>query len=63
VLLAEVVLLVQWCQSEPLAFTVGRSRRHTTMIVTPGLLRLDPPELEAALPTSWPTSTTATWPS
>ncbi len=30
------------------AFTVGRSRRHTTMIVTWGLLWLDPPELEAA---------------
>lgn len=31
------------------AFMVGRSRRHTTIIVTRGLLRLDPPELEAAL--------------
>ncbi|MFC3982328.1 M48 family metalloprotease [Streptosporangium jomthongense] len=34
----------------PNAFTVGRSRRHTTLIVTSGLLRvLEPDELAAAL--------------
>lgn len=34
----------------PNAFTVGRSRRHTTLIVTSGLLRaLEPDELTAAL--------------